>query len=190
MNVAGLDLSLTGAGMVVIPEGWDLDWSALPRLTVGHELRADASEADKLGRLVRIRIDVLQFLAEHEADAVWVEGYAFSRRSRSAHALAELGGVVKVACLEHGYPVRVVGASAARKTFLGHCPRKDAKVATQLAVYNLGARSLSGDEVDAWVVANHGRSEMGVPAWMLGTETIAPGQQQLPGRPQPLEKSE
>jgi hypothetical protein len=48
--VLGLDLSLTGAGMAAVPVDWNGDWTRIAHATVGHPLRRDASEADRVGR--------------------------------------------------------------------------------------------------------------------------------------------
>lgn len=161
MRVAGLDLSLTGAAACVIPADWNCDWRAVTTTRVGHGLPKDASDADQLGRLVRLRAEVIDFLAKQRATHVFVEQYAFGAKSR-AHALGELGGVVKVECLELGLPVRSVPASEARKLFLGKLPKADQKVKTQLAVYAAGApKTWGGDCCDAWIVANFGLAELG-----------------------------
>ena len=161
MRVAGLDLSLTGAAACVIPSDWGQDFRAVTTMRVGHGLARDASDADQLGRLMRLRAEVVDFLTKQRATHVFVEQYAFGAKSR-AHALGELGGVVKVECLELGLPVRSVSPSEARKFLLGSLPKADQKVKTQLAVYAAGApKSWSGDEVDAFVVANWGLSEIG-----------------------------
>lgn len=172
MRVAGLDLSLQGAAAVVVPEDWGIDWARCASLRVGHSLPCDASDADQLGRLMRIKLELFQFLATNGATHVFVEQYAFSRGKSRAHALGELGGVVKVDCLEAGMPVRSVTASAARKLILGRLPPTrtkpgepkplGAKLATHTALARMGAPSgWTGDELDAFAVANWGLADLG-----------------------------
>lgn len=169
MRVAGLDLSLTGAAAVVLDEGWGLDFDAVPSIRVGEALPADASDADQLGRLVRIKLELLDFLAEQKATHIYVEQYAFSRGASRAHALGELGGCVKLGCLlDLGLPVRSVTASAARKVLLGKVPRAGSKLATARALASMGAPSRwSSDALDAFAVANFGLVDLGCRSGVL-----------------------
>lgn len=160
-RVAGLDLSLTGAAAAVVPADWGLDWRAVTTMRVGHGLAKDAPQSETLARLKLIRSEVIDFLAANRVDYVFVEDYAFSR-ANCAHSLGEVGGVVKLACAERGWPVQSVTASQARKFLLGALPKADQKVKTHLALYRAGApKTFSGDELDAFVVASWGLSELG-----------------------------
>lgn len=153
----GLDLSLRGAGLVAVPPDWCGDWSRIARATVGHSLTRDATEADRIGRLVRLSAEVVAFAEAHRCKRAVVEQYAFTSRNAHSHALGELGGVVKVLLTARvGIPVDVVPPASARKLILGKLPRKDVKVATRAALTRMGMPTeWTNDEADAFVVANY-----------------------------------
>lgn len=62
--VLRVDLSLCGTGLVALPVDWALDWSRVAFETIGHPLRRDASEVDRIGRLVRLSAEVVRFAEE------------------------------------------------------------------------------------------------------------------------------
>jgi Holliday junction resolvasome RuvABC endonuclease subunit len=161
--VLGLDLSLRGAGLAAVPTRWDGDWSRIARATVGHPLRKDASEADRIGRLVRLSGEVVAFAERHGCTSAIVEQYAFSSRHAHAHALGELGGVVRVLLTTRvRIPLDVVAPARARKLILGKLPRKDVKAATRAALTAMGMPAeWTADEADAFVLCNHALAEAG-----------------------------
>lgn len=173
--VLGLDLSLRGAGLVAVPTDWDGRWERVRRATVGHALKRDASEADRIGRLVRLSAEVVSFAERHACTHAVVEQYAFSSRHAQSHSLGELGGVVKVLLTERcRIPVEVVPPASARKLVLGKLPRKDVKIATRAALTRMGMPTdWTADEADALVVANWKLSELGGYALIVGEECAA-----------------
>jgi Holliday junction resolvasome RuvABC endonuclease subunit len=85
---------------------------------------------------------------------VAVEQYAFSRGESRAHALGELGGVVKLALLDAGLEVVPLTASHARSC-LGKFPRAKPKKHVAVLVKSLGCpEQWSDDVIDSFVVAN------------------------------------
>lgn len=167
--ILGLDLSLRGAGLVAVPTDWAGDWSRIERVTVGHGLKRDASEADRIGRLVRISAEVVTFAEKHRATTAVIEQYAFSSRNSHAHALGELGGVCKVLLQERvGIPVLVVPPASARKLILGKVPRKDVKIHTRVALTRMGMPpAWTDDEADAFVVTNYVQACLGAYALVV-----------------------
>jgi Holliday junction resolvasome RuvABC endonuclease subunit len=161
--VLGLDLSLTGAGLVAVPSDWSGSWGRIARTTVGHPLKKNASEADRIGRLVRISAEVVTFAEAHRCTAAVLEQYAFTSRHAHAHSLGELGGICKVLLTERcRIPVDVVPPASARKLILGRLPRKDVKAHTRAALTRMGMPpAWTDDEADAFVVANWKLSEIG-----------------------------
>lgn len=156
-TVLGLDLSLRGAGMVAVPSDWAGDWSRIARVTVGHALKKDASEADRIGRLVHISAEVVAFAEAHRCTRAAIEQYAFTSRNAHSHSLGELGGVVKVLLTERcRIPLVVVPPASGRKLILGRLPRADVKIHTRAALTRMGTPvEWTDDEADAFVCANH-----------------------------------
>jgi Holliday junction resolvasome RuvABC endonuclease subunit len=150
--VVGLDLSLRAAGAVRFEAPWSLDFKDIEHMVTGHALPRDATEYDRMCRLSSTKKALLEFC--EGASVVVVEQYAFSRGMSQAHALGEMGGVVKHALHERGIEVVTVVASHAR-AHLGRFPRKDTKVFVEAAVRKMGAPDdWIPDEIDAFVVAN------------------------------------
>jgi Holliday junction resolvasome RuvABC endonuclease subunit len=150
--VVGLDLSLRAAGAVRFEAPWSLDFKDIEHMVTGHALPRTATEYDRMCRLSSTKKALLEFC--EGASVVVVEQYAFSRGMSQAHALGEMGGVVKHALHERGIEVVPVVASHVRAC-LGKFPRKDTKVFVEAAVRKMGAPDdWTADEVDAFVCAN------------------------------------
>ena len=79
MNVVGLDLSLTHTG---VADGFTGPWVIVPKKLRGIE------RVDFIANLILINMD-------ERTDLICIEGYSFGSRSSQAHALGELGGVVR-----------------------------------------------------------------------------------------------
>ena len=157
----GLDLSLRATGMAVVPTSWALDWSCVDVYHCGYELETTATVAEQLERLSHISIEVLAFAEEHNVTHVFVEEYAFSRVAARAFSIGELGGVVKLDMMRRGLIPSVVNATAARSV-LGKFSGKGQKNQCRAVLTSMGCpRSWTEDEVDAFVAANWGLSELG-----------------------------
>lgn len=167
----GLDLSLRSAGLALVPTDWapGLDWTRVRVQTVGEELKADASPRKQAERIAKIANAILVFARNNGVAKAWLEDYAFSRGDSRAHALGELGGVVRVALLRGGIPFDVVHSNTARKHLGTFSPRPKKervrsekappkmKAQVHAALHEMGApKNWKGDELDAFVVANHG----------------------------------
>lgn len=167
LGIVGLDLSLRAAAAAFVPRTFKGDTKQVKVNTWGYELERGATEARLASRRAHIADGIRAWivgmgrttLIEH----VYIEEYAFSRNSSSATGLHELGAVVKDRLLAQGLPFTSVPASAARKTMLQKLPKKDSKQFTEDNVRRLGGEALywNADEVDAFVVANHGMMLMG-----------------------------
>lgn len=171
--IVGLDLSLSAAGMVAVPENWGGDWSKLHRQHVGHRLPSDVSEARRIGRLHQITIEIVKFVQRHRASTVILEEYAFASATSHAHALGEIGGATKLAlATQAGCIVDTVHSATARKLLLGKLPRKDVKVHVRVALDQMGMpKTWTDDEADAFVVANWKALQLG--AYALVVEQAA-----------------
>jgi len=163
--VVGLDLSLRSSGVCVLPVDWSSDgfeWSSVSTESFGYSLPDSSSVNQRATRWISIAESIFDFVnartgkAEWNVHRVWIESYAFSRKTKSAHELAELGGVVKAELSNH-YDLSVATPQQCRKTFLGKEPRSEKKRAVQRQLVALGCPFHDReDEADAFVVANHG----------------------------------
>jgi hypothetical protein len=168
--VIGIDPSLTRSAVVIIPPGWELgDWLTLRWCSV-EVPPGDGTERQRVERMGEIVHDLVEFVHSNSwsPSRAFVESYAFNARSASVTKLAELGGILRHQYLiEFGTALEPVTASQARKQLLGKLPRKDQKLAVQLALGRAGAPFENGDEVDAFVCANFGLTECGLTALSL-----------------------
>ncbi len=170
--VVGLDLSLRAAGACAIPVGWDgMSLGRIRMAVFGGELK-DPTEHQRLERMHGIAKGIAEFcraLTPHGLAPVhvFVEQYAFSRGQAHSHLLGECGGIVKYRLWRKLNLVAMpVINTSARKTLLGIIPKKDpvtkkaikAKEIVWKNVRRLGGSACewTNDEVDAFVVANHG----------------------------------
>jgi hypothetical protein len=161
-RIVGIDLSLTGLGLVAFPGDWDLDWRRIAHERHGEKLSRGASDHDRLGRMNRLADAAARFCESVRATNVWVEGYPGSGRVYGLPALCELGGIVRHRLAGSGLWAATSPLTTARKLVLGKLPRRDVKRILHETLRTMGApASWSGDELDAWVAANFGASELG-----------------------------
>lgn len=92
MIVAGLDISLSSTGIVVADAG-----PGSFELILNGAVRTKPSQrrADRYDRLDHIASGVMRIVTDAKVEAMAIEGYGFSARTAHAHALAELGGVIR-----------------------------------------------------------------------------------------------
>ncbi len=154
-RVVGLDLSLTATG-VALPAG--------RTLTIGPKLKGCL-------RLAYIRNEVMEHCAPVEAtepewhmDAplVVVEGYSFSSRNSHAHALGELGGVIRLALHEHGVPYVDVPPSNLKKYATGKGNANKGEMLAA-AIRRLDYQGASDNEADALWLRAMGLDALGCP---------------------------
>jgi hypothetical protein len=116
----GLDLSLTGAGVVVLDE----DGAVVRSAVFGYELDRKATPRDKIERILFIASKVIGIVGEVSGtgEIEWdagVEHYAFRQHGAVAD-LGEINGVVKTQLwMAHNIAPRAVVVSSARKLVLG-----------------------------------------------------------------------
>lgn len=159
-HVVGLDLSLTGTGCAAIPIGWRPGtWKHVVTERIAVKVEATV-EVDRAARLDAIARRVVSFAKKHRAAKVFIEGYAFGM-VRQAHHLGELGGVIRVELLRAGVIFATAQLTTARKFLLGKMPKKDVKALVASQLDRAGARFPTGDEADAFVIANFGLTELG-----------------------------
>ena len=157
MNILGLDLSLTSTGVCI---GDD-------------ECVAYHSDSEDTQRLTDIRNYVLGTCLEENIKCVIMEGYSYGSRSR-AHALGELGGVMKVAFDEAWIPFVIVPPTSRAKFATGRGNAGKAEVIS--AVSFKTNRSWSGkgieDRIDAWVLREMGLQRLGESQYTWAAENL------------------
>ncbi len=192
-GVIGLDLSLRSAAAVYIPAKWSCSkkdsWSekALPRVVAGYELKGD-DPGERIDRICEIVEAIESFVRRFESLgnndqlltrlrlpqlarlSVYQEDYAFGLAGRSGMRIAELGGAVKQALRSRlNLVVKPVNISTARKYLLGDGFKMKGSAALALNTLKAaGASFRTSDEADAFIVANYGRTEVGLPGIALG----------------------
>lgn len=167
--VVGVDLSHRGLGLCAVPSDWDLNWSRLETARLIAPLRKDATEGELIERRKKLAGSVLTFCARLRATSAWIESYPLSGRVYGLAGLCELGGVVKHMLLVSDCEVNTSPISSARKLVLGKLPRRDVKLIVHETIKSMGApEAWSGDEIDAWVAANWGCSQLGFCSVAMG----------------------
>ena len=157
MNILGLDLSLTSTGVCI---GDD-------------ECVAYHSDSEDTQRLTDIRNSVLGTCLEENIKGGIMEGYSYGSRSR-AHALGELGGVMKVAFDEAWIPFVIVPPTSRAKFATGRGNAGKAEVIS--AVSYRTSRHWSGkgveDRIDAWVRREMGLQRLGQSQYLWSAENL------------------
>lgn len=138
-RILGVDPSLTALGLA-LPDG------------TTTTLRTKLTGCD---RLVWLRDVVMGITKVHRVNIVAIEGYSMGSPGRGthAHAIGELGGVLRVALHEHGVPVVEVPPATLKcfATGRGNAPKNEVLVA---AVNRLGYDGHDDNAADAlWLRA-------------------------------------
>lgn len=171
----GLDLSLTSAGMVAIPLGWNHDMSKVAVGTCGYPLTHEATLEDHYDRYLQIAHDVSLFCVNHKARHVYAEDHAFGAGGASSARTKEMTGIVKAELYDdHDLVVVPVQAARARSVLLGRVPRQGKGKTKGYILRNV--RRLpwttywNDDQCDAFTIANYGVMVSG------GTAMTFPGE--------------
>lgn len=172
-TVIGLDLSLTSTGCCALPTTWrgPVEVAQLWQGLRWHRIAVKGNSRSMVARVERcdaIAQEVVAFVrAQPRPRHVFLEAYAYGRGT-AAYSLAELGGVVRLA-LHRLSAVHIeavtldgeVSPSSWRRLLLGRHPQRGAKAVAHAQLRAAGAPCLSGDELDAFGVANAGLAELG-----------------------------
>jgi hypothetical protein len=164
IKAAGIDLSLTGTGAVLVPGPWDLRWHAVERASFGVSLPRTAALREVTHRLRDVSRDVVRWIVRQGATHVFVEDLPPHAKGFSMVPLAELRGVFRCELLEQaGLDAVFVNQSSARKFLLGKLPPKDRKAHVVEALKAAGADFEDSDQYDAFCSVNLRLGELGVP---------------------------
>lgn len=161
MRALGVDVSLRGTGLCLLPANWyahgQPDWSVVKTDTIGYGLTLDASENERAKRLLHIAGAVKLFARRFDADHAVIEQYAFSKRGAHTRAIGEVGGCVRVGLYAERVELHVATASEVRLRLLGRDP--GGKDPVQKFLKRMGAPFADKpDECDAFALSN----------WFLG----------------------
>lgn len=142
----GLDLSLTSTG-----------WSA------GDDQRVVTPNCTGVDRLVEIRDTLAGWLAQIPTPLVAVEGYSFASRASQAHAIGELGGVVRVMLHERQIPWVEIPPTCRAKFATGRGNASKNEVISSISARTGIVWSGKGadDRCDAWILEQMLRSHLG-----------------------------
>jgi hypothetical protein len=167
----GLDLSLRRSAFCFIPSTWvPGNWRSLYTSPV----EVDATGIKRICAIVEVISRVASEIQQGElVKHVYVEQYAWSASGNAGQAeIKELGGALKMRLYQHcDLEVVPVNASSARKTLFGKLPRMKRPEWKKFVVHELqkmGAPWDDDDTCDAFVIANHGRGELGLPVLSVG----------------------
>lgn len=170
MRIAGLDLSLSGLGAVVVPGDWDLSFDRVARNSFGMSLKKTATQREITDRLMLLSHDITVWLGREKATHAYVESLP-TQRAFQLVPLAELRCAVRLSLRkELGIDIDLANQTSARHLFLGGLPKKtadgdkfDRKAAIKEALKARGGVFRDLDQCDAFVAANWGMSQLGVP---------------------------
>lgn len=168
--VVGLDLSLTGTGCVILPAAWEPgSWGRVLSWQIGRPLKKGATDRERVERLQHIVDEIVDKTMSHFPTDIAVEDYPFAQMQSHTRSLAELGGVVKLALYEtYDIVPKPVHSASWRKLLLGKVPKKNAKEIAQAEIRLAGCpKDWTGDQADAFGIANWMRSELGLSAMTL-----------------------
>jgi len=152
----GLDLSLTSTGVAIGDDTLTIDGSALRGVR----------------RLVYIRDRIAEILTNHPLDpehpaplVAIIEGYSFASRNSHAHALGELGGVVRVLLHELSIPVIEVPPTSRAKfaTGKGNAGKSEVVSSISARTGRLWLGPGNEDRCDAWILQEMAFTYMGCP---------------------------
>lgn len=148
----GLDLSLTSTGIAI----GDTTWTIEPKGLKGTE------------RLVFLRNRITQAILARTDDVamtplILVEGYSFASKNSHAHALGELGGVVRVDLWESGFPFVEVAPTVRAKfaTGRGNAGKSEVVSAVSARTGIVWEGPGNEDRCDAWILQEIGLTHLG-----------------------------
>lgn len=148
MRIFGLDLSLASTGYCLLDEEYVV-WHGT---VSGGDLR-ETKRLEFFDGWIRAELRDKRF------DAVGIEGYSYASRFTHAHALGELGGVMRLAIHQARIPMHVVPPASWKKALCGkgNLDKRNCSVEIQK---RYGVSFASEDTLDAWAVAMYVRRQL------------------------------
>jgi Holliday junction resolvasome RuvABC endonuclease subunit len=158
LRFMGIDLSLTSTGVCV-----------------GGDSVAIVSKQRGTARLIEISEKILELASSSRPTAILIEGYSFGSKFSRAHAIGELGGVVKSLLVKHGYPIIDIPPTCRAKfaTGKGNAGKKEVLFAV-FAISGINFTGPSADDVcDAWVLEQMVLARLGESPYKWSDEQIS-----------------
>lgn len=145
-SIAGIDLSLSSTG-----------WSC------NGETESISVKSKGARRLFDIRNIFMDLMIDADFPGVVIENYAFSSRASQAHALGELGGVIRVALYEMHVPYVEVPPTSRAKFATGRGNAGKSEVVSSISARTGISWQGKGadDQCDAWILEEMGRCALG-----------------------------
>jgi Holliday junction resolvasome RuvABC endonuclease subunit len=162
--ILGLDMSLRGTAMVVLPSTWEPgNWN-----TLATYRRIQTVGLDLMETMDRIIHAIIQCVEDEQVQHVFIEQHAFIGFQKGALPRVELVGAVKfILHQDYGLKTQPIIASQARKLIFGKLPRMKRPILKKYIIEQMtkmGAPFAENDDLcDALVIANYGLSELGLP---------------------------
>ncbi len=149
MIVLGLDLSLTGTGIVILNRDKLLYSECFkPKNKSGSD------------RLIEIRRKVKAILTEYNPQIICLEGYSFGSRGRALFQIGELGGIIRILLHESGIKWIEITPSQVKKFATGK-GNSGKDLILQQVYKRWGQEFKTSDEADAFVLAKIGTTLLG-----------------------------
>jgi hypothetical protein len=156
----GLDVSLTGLGMVAVPSDWDGEFDNVRHECLGVKLPRNATPRQQIERMLALALDVRIWATRVGATIACYEdslpGFAVSGKMLTKL----LGFIEKELAQECRLFIEPVNQSTARKHFLGYLPtsgaagKVDRKKVVTAALDALTDVFVWDDEKDAFITVN------------------------------------
>ena len=114
-SIMGIDLSLTGTGVVVVDEE-SINASKL----IKSKPSAERTTLDEIERLLRIKADIIQLIDQHKPKLVLIEGLAFMAKNTTALVqLAGLNYMIREYLAIRKIPFVIVAPTTLKKFIIG-----------------------------------------------------------------------
>lgn len=149
----GLDLSLTSTGIAAGDQTWAIDTKGM---------------RDEV-RLIYIRDRVLEAVENlsleyrDRSPIAIIEGYSFASRNSHAHALGELGGIIRVALYEENIPFVEIPPTCRAKFATGRGNAGKSEVVSSISARTglIWEGAGNEDRCDAWILQEIGYTQLG-----------------------------
>lgn len=115
MTYIGIDLSLTGTGVVVLTNG-----KVVEKLIKSKPTK-NKTYTEEIERILNIKKQIISVIEEHEPELVLIEGMAFMARNTTALVqLAGLNYLIREYLFQYNIPFAIVAPTSLKKFITGN----------------------------------------------------------------------